>query len=635
LATNHYLKKQKTMSGISVKSGKGELLLQKSQTLVGLKPMHEDGLAKAEFVDQEVHANLGGFQVVTLGETGADLDTRLDEARQADSVDVGTHVYFAEGSNRPMVPTGEIYITFEDGVSEGEQKIVLDEYHLQLVQRRTDTLVVAKVTAASPNPLKAAAMLQALSLVAIAEPDLDMPLDEYAFVAPTDTLMPHQWHLDNPGFVPDVNFPIKKGADARVKSAWERLGNTGSSAVTVAVIDNGFDVNHPDLRSKISKPWDLWTGSPNLPQGDARFTHGTPCASVAIAASTGSGIVGAAPGVKFMPVHGTSFSVKVTEDMFDYCIRNGADIISCSWGTTDSNYSLNAIKEQAIARAAREGRGGKGCIVLFAAGNDDLNYVNFYAAHPDVIAVAASTSKDTHATYSNRGREVSICAPSNGDWPIIAARASWDQGLDYETGAYKFWRDGRDRGRNYKHFGGTSSSTPLVAGICALMLSANPNLTAKEVKSILQRTADKIGSPTEYDANGHSVKYGYGRVNADKAVAEAQRLADATRPQPAVEVPEKVTSGRGIFRFNVSKQEAKGWGVQVGAFYEYGNVLIQAEKLQKQFNAPVIVSINELNGKTVYKIVLGAFDSVTPAKTLFEQMKKAGINGFVRSLTDL
>ena len=626
------------MSSIVVKSGKGSLSLKKSKNLVGLKSKKaKNDLSDKPYVSKEILTNLGGFQVVTLDTQGEDVDNRLDEVRRKKEVDQGTHVYYAEGTNRPMIPTGEIYITFEVGVGEDEQNIILDEYHLELIDRRTATLIVVRVGPKSLNPLKTAAILQQLSMVAIAEPDLDMPMDEYAFATPSDGLFTHQWHLANEGFVVDANFPIKKGADARVLSAWRRLGNGGSPKITVAVIDNGFDTNHPDLKGKIHKPWDLWKRSARLPQGDTRFTHGTPCASVAIAASNGTGIVGAAPGARFMPIHGTTFSVAKTEEMFNYCIDNGADIISCSWGTTDAQYSLNSIKEQAIAKAARSGRGGKGCVVLFATGNDNLNYVNYYAAHPDVIGVAASTSQDTYANYSNRGREVSICAPSNGDWPILAARASWDQGISWETGNFKFYRDGRDRGRNYKHFGGTSSATPLVAGICALILSANPDLTSKEVKQILQSTADKIGHPSEYSSNGHSLKYGYGRVNADKAVAEALRRLDAggSSNQPTVEVTTPVSSGRGLFRFDVRQQEPKGWGVQIGAFYEYGNVLIQAEKLQKQFNAPVIVSINELKGKTVYKVVVGAFSTVTPARELLKRVKAAGISCFLRKIKDL
>jgi len=617
------------MSKLTIKNGKGELTLKKSHSLVGLKTKTDEEQA---FVDKHIFKNLGGFEVVTLNQSGESLDDALDEVRSKEEVELGTHVYFSEGSDRPLVPTGEIFITFEEGVGENEQDIVLEEYALTLVERRDNNRIVAKVTANSPNPIKVANFLQAISLVKIAEPDLDTMLDEYAFVAPNDNLVGHEWHLQNDGFVADVDYRLRKGADAKVIDAWQRLGNTGSKSVTVAVIDNGFDLTHPDLKDKVTKPFDLWNQSSEVLQGDQRFTHGTPCASVAIAASNGQGIVGAAPSSKFMPVSGTSFSVRATEQMFDYCINNGADIISCSWGTTDPNFRLNALKEEAITKAAKKGRNGKGCVILFAVGNDDVDFVNFYAAHPDVIAVAASTSQDTYASYSNRGREVSICAPSNGDWPILAARAWWDQGLDWESGNFKFWRDGRSRGKHYKHFGGTSSSTPLVAGICALILSANPDLTAKEVKDILQNTADKIGSPSEY-SNGHSVKYGYGRVNADRAVAEALRRKETVAPP--VEVKETVSNGQGLFQFDVKKQAASGYGIQIGAFYEYGNVLIQVEKLQRQFGEKIIVSINELKGRTVYKVVVGAFDSKSQAQSLQKRMKNDGQDGFLRNLKDL
>ena len=620
------------MSKLTIKSGKGELSLKKSQSLVGLKTSSEKPAEKKDYVESEVHQNLGGFQVVSLKKEGEDIDTRLDEVRQRNEVDVGTHVYYAEGSNKPLIATGNIYITFEEGVGESEQRTVLDEYHLEVVESRSDNRILARVTPQSPNPIKVANMLQQISLVKLAEPDLDTILDEYEFREPTDDLIGQEWHLRNTGGIPGTNYSLRQGADAKVADAWRRLGSLGSERVVVAVIDNGFDINHPDLRTKVFRPFDLWNQSPNLSMGDPTFTHGTPCASVALAVSNGRGIVGAAPNAMFMPVSGTSFSNRATEQMFDYCIENGADIISCSWGTTDPNFSLGSIKSEAISRAATKGRNGKGCIILFATGNDDLDFVNFYAAHPDVIAVGASTSQDDYASYSNRGREVSVVAPSNGDWPILAARASWDEGISWETGVYKFYRDGNDRGPLYKHFGGTSSSTPLVAGVCALILSANPGLTAREVKDILQSTADKIGPPSEY-SGGHSSKYGYGRINADRAVAEALRRMEK-QPEPA-EVKETISSGQGLFRFNVQRHPSSGWGVQVGVYKDYGNVLIQAEKLQSQFNQPIIVNINELGGETVYKVIVGAFDSVAGAKQLHEKVKAAGISSFPTDLSKL
>ncbi len=621
------------MSKLTFQSGKGEITLRKSQSLVGLKTTEtREADEQADYKEKEVLTNLGGFNIVKLNTEGTTVDDKLDEVRSRDEVEVGTHVYYAEGSNRPLVATGEIYIVFAAGVSEDEQRIVLQEYSLQLVERRAPDRVIASVTPASPNPFKVAMALQQVSLVKLAEPDIDTPLTEYEFISPTDDLLGHEWHLLNNGFVADTNYRLKKGADAKVVDAWKRLGNMGSSSIAIAVIDNGFDITHPDLRQKVVKPYDLWSQSTELPQGDTRFTHGTPCASVALAASNGAGIVGSSPNSRFMPLNGTSFSDRATEQMFDYCIKNGADVISCSWGTTDPTFRLNTLKEEAIARAARQGRNGKGCVIVFAAGNEDLEYVNYYAAHPDVIAVSASTSQDQHASYANRGREVWVCAPSNGDWPILAARAWWDEGLSGESGNYKFWRDGRSRGQYYKHFGGTSSATPLVAGICALILSANPDLKASEVKEILQKTADKIGDPAEY-TNGHSLRFGYGRINADKAVAEALRRKDGAAP--VVEIPQTVSAGKGLFRFDVKRQNPQGWGVQIGAFYDYGNVLIQAEKLQRQFGEAVIVNINELNGKTVYKVVVGAFASQADALSLQKRMKDAGVGGFAKNLAEL
>ena len=630
------------MSKIKVNIGKREVKLSKSKKLVGLKrkPQFNEpqkNFKNSPFVRTSIYDSLGGFNVVTLQKNGNSLDKKLDEVREYDDVEIGTHVYYADGSNRILIPTGEIYITFHEGVSEEEQELVLDEYKLELERRRNKESIVAKVTARSKNPLKVAAELEQFSLIRVVEPDLDAVVEEYDFVEPADDLLEHLWHLKNYGFVADTNWRLKKDADSKVVDAWKRIGNLGSREVVIAIIDNGFDLSHPDLKSKVYKPWDLWTQSTQIQHGDPRFTHGTPCASVALAASNGVGIVGSAPNAKFMPVSGTSFSLKATEEMFEYCIKTKADIISCSWGSTDPAFSLSAVKEEVLANAATKGRGGKGCVILFAVGNESKDYVNYYSAHPDVIAVGASTSKDEHANYSNRGREVTVVAPSNGDWPIIAARAWWDEGVHWESGAYKFWRDGKERGSSgmYKHFGGTSSATPLVAGICGLMLSVNPDLTAKQVKEILVKTADKIGSPLEYDTSGHSLKYGYGKVNADKAVKEALRYKDESLGTAPPAIDEPIKKGRGIFQFNVKRQEPKGYGVQIGAFAEYGNVLIQAEKLQKKWDQPIIVSINELEGRTVYKIVVGTFSKKSDASNLLKKMKENDQNGFIRSIKDL
>jgi len=611
---------------MNIKLGRGNYKIAKSKKLIGLKQFRTRGLGVAnKSQTKQLHEKLGGFEILRVDEEVEDADKKLDEIRADEDVEIGTHIYHFEGNDKPLVPTGEILIIFNHNVDEEEQLLVLDEFHLDVIERRGSDRIIAKVTANSPNPLKTSKLLEDSSLVRIAEPDLDTFVDHYDFVTPKDRLFGHQWHLENRGFIPGENYPLKAGADAKVVNAWKRLGNFGSSDITIAIVDNGFDLKHPDINANIVAPFDFWLNSANLSSDGFGFTHGTPCAGVALGRKNSTGVVGAAPNSKFMPVSGTSFGWRATENIFNYCIDKGADVISCSWGSVDARFALNSVKEAAIRKAATEGRKGLGCVILFAAGNEELDYVNYYSAHPDVISVGASTSKDEHAYYSNKGREVTVVAPSNGDWPIIAPKASWDKG---------HWFDGIKRSNQHKHFGGTSSSTPLVAGICALILSANPKLTAKQVKEILIKTADKIGRASDYDSRGHSVKYGYGRVNADKAVAEAMRMSDNTGGNKPV-VKDKVATGKGLFKFSVERQPSRGYGVQVGVYAQYGNVLIRAEYLEKKFQKPVVVNINEINGKTIYRVCLGTFATKNEATFFQKQMKNAGINGFVRSYATL
>lgn len=632
------------MDQLSIHSDKGEIKLRKSKALVGLKIAQTRGLLEEpDYINKELHQSLGGFKVVELAvDENKDVNTKLDEVRERDEVDVGTHVYYPENSNRPLIATGEIFITYHEGVSDEEQLIALDEYHLDLVERRGVNIVVARVTPQSPNPIKTAAYLQKSCLVKNAEPDIDTILDQYFL--PTDNLMGSMWHLQNNGFVPDANVQLRRGIDAKVVAAWRKLGTLGSSNINIAIVDNGFDLTHPDLKNKVIRPFDFWNNSPQVLQGDSRYTHGTPCASVALAASNGVGMVGSAPNARFMPISGTSFSVRTTEAIFNYCVNNGADIISCSWGSTDPNYQLNAEKQQILANAARRGRNGRGCVILYAVGNDSLNYVNFYAQHPDVIAVAACTSQGVHAPYSNMGMEVTVCAPSNGDWPIIAARAWWDQGDTREQGERKYWIDGYNRGNQYKHFGGTSSATPLVAGVCALMLSANPDLTAREVKQILVQTADKIGNPAEY-VNGHSRKYGYGMVNAERAVAEALRRRGTStptptpqpnpQPQPSPQPVNTGTTGSKVFEVNANQMPRSGWGVQIGVYSNYDNVLSLVAKIKQQFGQAVYVAVSNQGGRQVYKVVVGAFANVNEATIMQTRLAQAGYQGFVKNMADV
>ncbi|CAG0976243.1 partial Calcium-dependent protease, partial [Anaerolineae bacterium] len=269
--------------------------------------------------------------------------------------------------------------------------------------------------------------------------------------------------------------------------------------------------------------------------------------------------VGVAHGCAFMPVR---FPLSADDDLLIEIfeeVGSRADVISCSWGPPPVFAPLSTEVFNMFRRLATSGGPrGKGCVICFAAANfnapiNDPNNIggfiwldygsgrqrrttgpilNGLAAHPNVIAVAASTSLNKHAAYSNWGAEISVCAPSNNFHPInpqqfVAGRGIWT--TDNEAFGEGFTAHSRYTGR----FGGTSSATPLAAGVAALVLSANLKLSAAEVKEILQTTADKIVDTDpdivlstnrgQYDSNGRCDWFGFGKVNAATAVVEAKK----------------------------------------------------------------------------------------------------------------
>ena len=149
--------------------------------------------------------------------------------------------------------------------------------------------------------------------------------------------------------------------------------------------------------------------------------------------------------------------------------------------------------------------------------------------------MTSSNSLDVFSgDYSNYGPEATLCAPSNGgigDQSGAGVSTTFITEFSGEQGE-KTYTDA---------FGGTSSACPLIAGICGLILSVNPTLTSRQVREVLTRTADKIGDKADYNSNGHSHKYGYGRVNALKAVQlAASMVGSVTQGGGKIEMPVEV-----------------------------------------------------------------------------------------------
>jgi subtilisin family serine protease len=334
---------------------------------------------------------------------------------------------------------------------------------------------------------------------------------------------------------------------------------TRGEGVTIAIIDDGVDTEHPEFAGtgKIVAPRDatLLTDNPRPKDlfgtgPDNGDNHGTACAGVATANGV-RGASGVAPAAKLMPIRlASGLGSQREADAFVWAADHGADIISCSWGPEDGRWwnlddpkhqqfvALPASTRLAIDRVTTTGRGGKGCIVVFAAGNGNESVDNDgYASYPKVIAVAACNDTGRRSVYSDFGNAVWCAFPSsdfeyppfNQPKPLTTGIWTVDRsGVNgYNTGANA---EGDADGMFTNSFGGTSSACPGAAGVAALVLSRNPALKWHEVKDLLKRACDRIDPQGgDYDAAGHSKKYGYGRLNARTAV-------EIATPQPRNEV---------------------------------------------------------------------------------------------------
>lgn len=563
-----------------------------------------------------IYKSLAGFTIYSVGNSIKQVEKVLDKIRNHKDVLMGTHVYYANQDKDPMVPNGYIHVSFDVKAKQKDRQLLLKKLSLKKDMIINEHQLIVQTTKASANPFKTCYLLEASGLVTQAIPDFDIPIQLHEFTLPTTPMLPLLWHLENKGAAPgEPNGKIVKGADLKVIQAWERLGNKGSNKIRIAIIDTGFQLDHPTYIDRIKGSMSVY-----LPEWESTVQgHGTSCASLAVASESSDGMIGVAPQSELFLIEAVSFEADTHRRALRFCIENEVDIISCSWGHQSQNYR-SIFHDVVWENFLKNGRNGKGGIVLFSAGNENSEKVNVYGTLPGIICVGGTTSADEHWFQSNRGKEVFVSAPA-GDWSLIAANANFKAPR---------WDDFVSRGpsNEYSHFAGTSASAPLVAGVCALILSANPNLTGTEVKDVLRRTADKVGNPNGYDDDGHSVRFGYGRANADSAVKEALRLKS-----PDTQLPDlNEAGGNGLYHFQVKPMPSKGWGIQTGALNEYGNVLRMVDKLQKEFGSRVLIHIHELHGVPNYRVILGTFDTKQKARIFQKKVKEVGIESF---LTDL
>ncbi len=345
-----------------------------------------------------------------------------------------------------------------------------------------------------------------------------------------------QWHLNNDGQSGGI-----KGEDANVIGAWLR-GYRGTG-INIAIVDEGVDPAHPDLSSNFQANLsrDFLQNDDDTTPVSNNETHGVAVAGVAAARDSNSeGVVGVAPraGIASLRILDNISSTGLTSSDVNQVLLHQNDsihIYNNSWGYGAGpndvagfiNVSRTNVIQQALQTGALQGRNQLGSIIVWAAGNglgqgDNANYDNMVNSIY-TIAVAAVGDRGTQASYSNPGAALLVSAPSSGNVSGIVT-------TDLVGTAGGSTTNVRD------DFGGTSSASPVVAGVAALMLEANPNLTWRDVQYILARTAVKIHPEDEdWILNGAGYhlnhKYGFGRVDATAAV----RVAEIWNSVPAAQ----------------------------------------------------------------------------------------------------
>jgi subtilisin family serine protease len=328
-----------------------------------------------------------------------------------------------------------------------------------------------------------------------------------------------QWHLKNMG----GDSVSKAGSDINIEEAWKITQGEG---IIVAVIDTGFDIKHNDINFlNIGYSTVTDTYSAKAPSY-SNENHGTAVAGIIAAKDNKRGSVGVAPKAKIIPIRlisdrgmvATSQIIKAHQK----AIEMGARVINNSWGTYDSSLGdgelleLTDLEKSLYRNLATTAHSGRGVTVIFAAGNSGEGS---FAAHPEArneytLAIGAIDSKDRKARYSVYGNELDVVAPGGQEKGITTT----DRRDRRKSGGLL----GYARGSYTDTFTGTSAAAPVVAGIAALVLSVNPDLTADEVKEIIRQSARHDLDNYYQFQNGKSDEIGYGIVDAGAAVELAK-----------------------------------------------------------------------------------------------------------------
>lgn len=478
-----------------------------------------------------LHVEDADVQVFKLPEH-SDPAQRKALLRELPDVRFAGSVLMDPVTQEPVLYTENIFLKFIDSLNPTQCMAILDELGLLIKQE----VAYAKNAFFVYHPGTRGTDVCPLTCEWLERDDIEYCHPEMLRQGQRRAIHANQWHLKKT----TVTYQVDIDASANVEAAHEFAQGAG---VVIAVIDDAFDVDHPEFAGKGkvvgAQNFDRRNAKQDPRPKNAMERHGTAAAGVACANGE-SGASGVAPKASLMPLKLTRpLGARAEADAFFWAAEQGADIISCSWGPAEGHWAdptdprhtqvfpLAASTRLAIEYAATKGRNGKGCVIFFGAGNGNESVDNDgYSSHPHVIAVGACNDQNRRSAYSDYGKALWCCFPS-GDQQHPDPKFKPSTSIPQTRGIRTTDLSGRFAAQTLPAytdaFSGTSSACPGAAGIAALVLSVNPGLDRLAVRQILADCCDKIGHPddgplAQYDENGHSHYYGYGRLNAMRAV---------------------------------------------------------------------------------------------------------------------
>ncbi len=447
-------------------------------------------------------------------------------------------VYRFENSTSPMLSTGRLVLRVDPGLTAAERTELFDQYlvdWVSTIDADRGVYTVRPRSGLSEMDVATAAVLYRDDRTEFAHPDFIVEIEKRQFLNQfNDEFFGEQWHLNNTG-----QGGGTFGADINIEDAWRV---TFGEDVLMGVYDDSVDVEHEDLFSNyIGIGHDAFlsieTSTAPNPRNIGDF-HGTPVIGLSVADANETGVVGVAPSARFTASRGINDPVSLGQSAsaFVFARQRMVDVHVNSWGLIFTPNSAADVLVDAIRAAFDQGRDGKGMFVVFASGNSgiELGPDDDLSTLPEVLGVGASSADDLLVSYSNFGNEIDILAPSMEEFlpGMVTTDNSDDAGfvnLGLNVGGtlgdgFGGPRPDLSKPNYTRHFNGTSASCPVAAGVAALIISANQNLTVGQVRTLIEQTADKVDPANAgyHPIAERSVSHGYGRINAGLAVRAAQ-----------------------------------------------------------------------------------------------------------------